>query len=273
MIEFEFLDGTKTNTDEFGLTVKEFEVEPLTLRHRFEQIEMLEGNIPMGSTHEQRRIMMSARLFLDDPNEFPLYRDWIQGVFARLQPCYITDPRQPFKRWLVIPEGTPEYEHRNYGRVVYVTLNWVTYGLPYAEAITTTLTPYEWGQGYFWGAGLEWGENQYSFSNTNRFIINNFGNVELDPRKHKEFRIVYKGASDGLTITNLTNQEVFVYNGVSGVDDEIVLDRIFTTKNGLNIVRDTNRRVITLAAGANEFILAGTSSPFEISFEFRPLFY
>lgn len=273
MIKFEFLNGEVIKTTGFQMKVRDFEVEPLTHRNRFEQIDMLSGNIPMGSTHEPRRIRMTGRLYLDEPDEFPLFRDWLQSVYARLEPYYVTDPRQPYKRWFVIPDGTPEYEHRNYGKVVFVTLTWITYGRPYAQGITTTATPYEWGQGYYWGAGLEWGENQYSFSDSNRFIINNFGNVKLDPREHEEFRIIYKGASDGLTITNLRNQTVFVYNGVSGVDDEIVLDRIFTTKNGLNVVRDTNRRVITLESGANEFILAGTSSPFSITFDFRPLYY
>ncbi|WP_180233361.1 phage tail domain-containing protein [Bacillus thuringiensis] len=273
MIEFRFLDGNIVNTDDFKLKVKDFFVEPLTNRNQFEQIDMLAGNIPMGSTHESRRIEMSGRLYLNEASEFGLYRDWIQRTFSRLEPYYITDAKQPYKRWYVLPEGTPTYEHVNYGKIVLVTLTWVTYGLPYAQSIATTSTIYEWGQGYFWGSGIEWGENQYSFSNTNRFIINNFGDVKIDPREHKEFRIIYKGASDGLRITNLRNQNVFLFNGVSGVDDEIVLERVFTTKNGLNVVRDTNHRVITLETGSNEFILAGTSSPFEITFDFRPLFY
>ncbi|WP_406682584.1 hypothetical protein [Shouchella clausii] len=51
-----------------------------------------------------------------------------------------------------------------------------------------------------------------------------------------------------------------------------MLDGVFARKNGDTIFGQTNRKVMTLAVGENEFQLAGTSGKFKIQFDFRFLY-
>ena len=56
---------------------------------------------------------------------------------------------------------------------------------------------------------------------------------------------------------NKTTGDVWQYMGTSNLNDEIVLEGIRSTKNGLSIFRDTNKRLITIAPGWNEFEIKG----------------
>ncbi|MEI2341601.1 phage tail family protein, partial [Priestia megaterium] len=87
--------------------------------------------------------------------------------------------------------------------------------------------------------------------NTNRFQVYNAG-VFLDPSK-LPLRILYKGESNNLTIKNKTTGDTFIYNGTSGPNDTIILDRIQHFKNNVNIFTYTNHKRISLATGWNDF--------------------
>ncbi|PFY57870.1 phage tail protein, partial [Bacillus toyonensis] len=45
--------------------------------------------------------------------------------------------------------------------------------------------------------------------------------------------------------------------------------QVRSTKNSLSIVRDTNKKVISLQTGINEFEIIGATGAFSISFDFR----
>src|SRR5690554_7861270 len=93
--------------------------------------------------------------------------------------------------------------------------------------------------------------------------------LPIYPRVH-DIKITFKGASDGLSITNTTTGDVFVHNGQTNANDTIELEGIRMLKNGESIFRDTNHRLITLETGYNDFVINGaTEGEFEIIFEFR----
>src|SRR5699024_1306520 len=70
-------------------------------------------------------------------------------------------------------------------------------------------------------------------------------------------KITYKGNSENLRIRNLTTGDEWAYNGTTNTSDVIVLEGIRSTKNGLSIFRQTNKRLLTLAPGWNEFEIVG----------------
>ncbi|PEP89090.1 hypothetical protein CN585_28785 [Bacillus toyonensis] len=103
---------------------------------------------------------------------------------------------------------------------------------------------------------------------TTSFRIYNTGDTKVDPR-HMPLRITFTGASENLKITNKTTKEEWMYTGITTDTDTIVIDQVRSTKNSLSIVRDTNKKVISLQTGRNEFEIIGATGAFSISFDCR----
>lgn len=264
-------DGTIITTQDVGFTVDEFVPSAPALRHAFANVIGADGNIDLGSELEPRTIRLSGYFESFTKDAFQLHRELLFRLFVDVRPIWITDSRFPYKKWRVKLDGEWSAERVRFHRVGEVSLTFVTVGPPYAHGVQTTASPYEWMQGHSWMGGISWGQEGYVFSDINRCVVHNMGDVTIDPREH-ECVVTYRGASENLHITNLRTNDVFVHHGVTGTDEEIKIDRVFTTRNGLNVVRETNYQLLTFEPGANEIILAGTSSPFEITFDFRPLF-
>lgn len=100
------------------------------------------------------------------------------------------------------------------------------------------------------------------------FEILNGGDIAINPR-YLSMIVSFKGASTNLKIKNLTTGDMWSYTGTTTVSDTIKLDGIRSTKNGLSIFRDSNRKLIALAPGWNEFVITGASGALEITFDFR----
>ncbi|MER2170703.1 MAG: phage tail domain-containing protein [Psychrobacillus psychrodurans] len=117
------------------------------------------------------------------------------------------------------------------------------------------------------GQGLTVEEPTYVHQ-TNSFKIFNVGDVPVDPRK-RDLKIIFKGASTNLKITNNTTGEVWQYTGSSTVNDTITLDGVRSFKNGASIFGQTNKKLISLLPGWNDFTITGASGSFLITFDFR----
>jgi hypothetical protein len=63
-----------------------------------------------------------------------------------------------------------------------------------------------------------------------------------------------------------------VYTGITGVNDTITLDGIRSLINGVSVFRQTNKKVLSIAPGWNDFEITGASE-FLISFDFRFYYY
>jgi hypothetical protein len=107
----------------------------------------------------------------------------------------------------------------------------------------------------------------YTF-NSRRFRVYNAGDFEVNPRE-KPLTITFKGASESLEIRNKTTGEAWNYTGTTNPYDTLTLDRVYARKNDTSIFNNTNRKVITLAKGWNDFVVNGASSTFELAFDFR----
>lgn len=262
-------DGTEISTEDIGFRLVKFEPSAPALRTFSDQIDSRPGLIDMGSTYEARSIEVEGTFYAFDAQSFPLYRDRIYESLTDTEPLYIIDSRQPWKRWEVKPNGSWGINQMNASAFGRASLSFQTNNLPFAESVPSTLEERVWkDNGWWWGMGISWDNYLYTFNTTN-FTLENFGNVPINPR-YMELVIKFSGASTNLKIRNATTGDTWQYFGTSGASDEIILNGIRSLKNDISIVRNTNLNPITLAAGANQFVLEGTGpGPFTVSFEFR----
>ncbi|QYG88356.1 phage tail family protein [Bacillus atrophaeus] len=259
------LDGTTYDLASLGITLKEFNPRSPSPIHSSESIEGAHGEVDLGTVYGPRIISCSFYMEAADLTDYHLMRDEVFALFDSRQAFYITDGYNPGKRWFV--KTNQEYsidQNRIYG---FFDVDFISFN-PFSESVGTTLNPFTFDSDLWQiGEGLTDEDYKYSFK-TNTFRIFNAGNVGVDPR---EFPLVitYKGASNKFTLTNKTTGDIFTYSGTTRAKDVLTLNRVQVKKNDVSIFGQTNRKVIRLEPGWNDFTLAGTSGSFEILFDFR----
>ena len=105
--------------------------------------------------------------------------------------------------------------------------------------------------------------------NSSAFLFKNEGNRLIDPRKQNETEITFKGASTNLTISNNTTGDVWRYNGSTTLSDIIKLKGVQAFKNDSSIFGQTNKKLLTIAVGNNDFTVSGASGDFELTISTR----
>jgi len=244
------LNGQMINLDELGIRTRDFIVHSPSYIHTFEEVEGMDGVIDLGTKTGPRQITCLFRFIADDWIDFGQNRDEIFNLFESKEPFYLIEKRNLFKRWLVKVADSYEIPQRNvFGNF---EINFVAIK-GYAESIgtSTMASTFEHLQ------ELPVTYTDYQDIYATKFKIYNPGQP-IDPRNINHYlKITYKGNSENLRIRNLTTGDEWAYNGVSNPEDVIVLEGIRSTKNGLSIFRQTNKRLITLAHGWNEFEIEG----------------
>ncbi|PEL75419.1 phage tail protein [Bacillus toyonensis] len=239
------LNGTVYDLDDMGIETRDFNPSAPSPKHSYEEMEGSHGEIDLGTVYGPRKINCSFYLKAADMLDYALFRDKVFNIFDSRQAFYIIDKRNPGKQWLV--KCASDYEidqQRVYG---FFDIEFKS-SSPFAESIGTTL-------------------DQFTYSTTT-FSIYNAGDTPLDPRR-MPLLITFKGASSKLKIKNKTTGDEWSYTGTTSTNDTIRLDQVRFTKNSLSIVRDTNKKLISLNVGFNYFEITGTTGAFSISFDFR----
>ncbi|WP_026592994.1 phage tail family protein [Bacillus sp. UNC437CL72CviS29] len=263
----ERLDGTRYDLEELGITTRDFLVSAPIYKHTTESIESRPGSIDLGTTYDVRKISCSFYLKAQNMDTYAIERDEVFHIFRSEEEFYLTDLRVPYKRWKVKCNDSFEMDQqRFYG---FFDVEFVA-SLPFAISTLNTLMPDfdVYAQDAHYGMGLDWSNELKYIHNVSYFNILNAGSVEVNPR-YIPLSIKFKGPSSNLSIKNITTGDVWSYNKTTSANDTILLAGVRSTKNSLSIFRDTNRKLITLAPGWNEFQLSGTTQPFEIQFDFN----
>lgn len=245
-------DGNLFNMKDYNLYVQRWNLPTPEINNESERLNTGEhGLIDMGTTYGGWEGAAECKLEAPIGVDFEFLTSEIKKILLSCDPFYISRDSIPESRRLVKCKNSFTFTRKgNTGKTV---LSFISYS-PYAESTYTT---------------LESGSNEYVY-NTNSFSVYNAGHAKIDPRGiHTPLLITFKGASDKLKIINKTTGDEWTYNGKTAVDDIIRLDRVRSTKNSLSIVRDTNKKVIRLNAGINEFEITGAIGAFSISFDFR----
>jgi hypothetical protein len=259
------LDGTAYNLKENGIRTKDIIISSPSYQHTTETVAGRPGAVDMGSNLAPRAITGEFRAMAVDVADYPLMRDEIFNIFRSDEPFYLIEKRNPGKRWLVKTTNAYQLDQRFvYGDFTVEMI--CNAGM--AESIGTTLSPLEWDSDLWqWGAGIPYDDYQYVHDERN-FTIYNAGTEVVDPR-YSDLKIkVIASALDYIEIENKTTGDVYRYNGNLTLDDTLLIDKLRSTKNGLSVFRDTNKRLIRLAPGGNEFEVRGAIIE-KISFDFR----
>lgn len=235
---------------------------------QYEKIDGSHGQIDLGGSFDARdNIRTKIIFYTKDIWDFYLFRDEIFKLFASQEPFYVITNRQPGKRWKVRVANTYEIEPQAFGQYGVFDIIFKS-ASPFCESVGTTLDDFTFDSGLWQiGQGLIAEDVQYKHK-TNLFRIHNAGDIEIDPRK-LPLVIRIRGATNGLTITNRTTGDVFKLNIPTAAGDTVELNRVRVFKNGNTVFTSTNRKVIRLAPGWNDFIVSGISGAFQIEFDFR----
>lgn len=262
------MNGETINLDELGIRTKDFIIGSPAPEHNTDKVLDLPGVVDLGSTLGSRIITCVFKFHSIDYIDFGFIRDEIFRLFKGVEPFYLIEKRNPGKRWLVktadaysIPQ-TFVYGDFEVGFNAFSGM---------AESLGKSLDPQTF-DAELWqiGQGLLLEDIEYDFS-ADTFEVYNAGDETVDPRNHNmEIMIAVKAAAASfIEIINKTTDETYRYEGKLTKNDTLRLDGIRSTKNSLSVFRDTNRKLITLAPGFNEFQVKGTSSIESIAFDFR----
>lgn len=255
------LNNEEIDLTEYGLLGLKLTIPSPSYEVTRETIDGRPGAIPLGRKLSPRELTAEFFVTAEDYDGSLLLRDEIYELFSKGNQFYIGEVKQPDKRWFVecSESWTPE-RINSYTLQISVPL---TAEKGMAESVKNTLDPTLFSA-QLTGPGSR--EIKYKHTETSFEIFND--GQPINPRYH-DLVVTYKGASTNLTIKNLTTDEEWSFTGTSNSSDSIVLEGVRSTKNGLSIFRDTNKKLITLSSGWNEFQLIGTSGSFEVTFDFK----
>ncbi|HHY72706.1 MAG TPA: phage tail family protein [Bacillus bacterium] len=259
------LVGNRYNLEEYGIKSLGLIISSPNPIHNTEKIEGRHGHIDMGTTFEGRSLKGRFMLKAKDRLDYLLLRDEIFGLFDGRKFFYLIETDQPKRRWKVKTASAYDIE-RITSRVGQFEIQFIS-PLPFAESFGTTLAPFDFNN-ELWavGQGVISEDLKYVY-NTPNFSIYNGSDVEIDPRE-LPLLITFKGASSNLKITNKTTGDGWKLAGTTNASDVIALNGVKSLKNGVSIFGNTNRKILSLAKGFNNFTIEGASN-FEIKFDFR----
>ena len=156
------------------------------------------------------------------------------------------------------------------------TVEFETTESPYFETIYTTLELHDSGysataEKYGLVDNINDEKVKYRFTENN-FTVYNAGNVTIEPESmYISILFFYCSIPNGkMTVKNLTTGDVLEVNRTTN-RSHIRQDRLVVTVAGVNSFRDTNKRLISLAPGDNEFEITGATYD-EARFNFKYLY-
>lgn len=270
MLTVERKNGQKYKLDKrLGIRVIDFVVESPAPRTTISEIDGMDGHRDLGTTYAGRVLHAKLKMTVPEIYEFALIRNEIFRIFDSREEFYLISEEEPRKRWRVKYDSPFTLGRKN---LLNAEVE-ITFRSPsaYSESIGSLLDPFTFDV-ELWQFGMNIPLEDFGYThNTRHFSIWNLGDKVINPR-HDMLQIFYKGISNNLSIYNLTTGDSWKYSGASQSGDTIMLDGVFSRKNGVSIFGQTNRKLISLAPGENKFSLTGTGEHFQIGFDFRFLF-
>ena len=299
MAIIEKLDGSRYDLTKYGIPL--LKVNPVDIIYDSENVRGRPGRNRTDRYHGVRKLQLTMWLNANSETETIFLRDELAAILDDVEDFYIYEqvskgyefelPGETsfkmsidqlqwhphmYKRWRVERINNDGIEWNGYrGKRV---IEFETSNLPYAETPFTSLDVQSMGQSWLdgrlaWQLGIaDWNNGLPSYTFTsNAFTVKNGGNVKVDPRC-MPLKITLEGTfGSSVTIRNNTTGEVFTYNGPLTASDTLVLDGVSFLKNGAHITGSTNKKLVSLAKGNNNFSITGGTVA-SISFEF-PFYY
>lgn len=260
----EVIDVTKNDVHWLSHVIPSIDVE-----HNIEDVDGRDGGVILNTVFKQRTILVRLLYEVMDIQDFYLLRDEMNSLLVAKQSFYVTFKEEPYRRWKVRLaqqfEMTPNPDMEAY------EFQLLTDNI-FGESIATTRTPREWDVDLWaWDGALNWDEEDSFIHNTNNFTIKNLGTAPINP-KQSELEIIVKGNfASNFTLRNKTTGDTYILNRGLSNSDTLIINRVNSFVNETSVFGQTNKRLINLAVGVNEFEVSGGQIE-SIEFNFRFLF-
>lgn len=238
-------DGQEINLSSLGLTGLKLGISSPSYRTITKEIDGHVGVIVVDRVLNPRSLTAEFISKANDYVESLALRDKLYGWLGNGRKFYVSDTNIPMRRWNVYLESwTPDRIDVKHHR----------FDIPlFAESGTSESTTMI--------------KKKYTSTN---FKFNNRGNQLINPRYHSDIEIEFSGNSSNLIIKNVTNGDVWSWTGETVDGDTILLKGIRSLKNNMSIFGQTNKKLITLNSGWNEFEILGVSEgDFELTIRTR----
>lgn len=227
-----------------GIWVEDVKIPAVIPEHYSETVEDLDGSIFLSTYLKERPITAYLQFEILDGTTITTYSRHLSGLFNPKEQYYLVMDEDPSIRYSVRISNGHEIDELSCEdgkfEIEFIMFN------PLRESINLV-------------------KKSFTISS---FNFKNGGNQLIDMTKQNETEITFKGASTNLTITNKTTGDVWMYNDSTSASDVIKLKGIQAFKNNTSIFGQTNKKLLTLAVGNNEFEVTG-STDFELTISTR----
>ena len=265
----ELQDNTRIDLNNYGVKRLFHYIPSLSLSHRTQTIEG-RGDMVVSSEYKQRNIRATLLFIVENIYKYYALRDELNALFARNEAFYITFKREQWKRYKVRLASQLNVDpaiHMNSFDVDFLMDE------KYAESTDTSLDLQKNGaqSNLLQGLGITT-NTAYNYTfNTANFVVKNIGNALVDPRE-AQLDITIKGVFQSqVKMTNQTTGDVFIFTGALTANDTLKLTGVRTLKNNVSALKSTNKKLITLNPGENNFLIEGGTVT-SIVFDFRFLY-
>ena len=253
------LDGQTHSFKDLGFRTVDFVVSSPSFSYEERMINSVTGIVPTETTRQPREISVTFSVMADDWIDFAMLRQKMFDVVSN-NPIYLIEERKQGEMWECRVKDP--YVLRQLNTFSVFTIDFVCFSGTSMSVGTTAEDSTFSALSYY---DLPTTIDDYQDIKKVAFRIYNPG-LAIDPRNRNSlFKIVYKGASNRFGITNLTTGDAFVYEGSTGENDTLTLDGINSFKNDTSIFLDTNKQLISLTHGWNEFVLHGVPGATELN--------
>ncbi|MEX5935979.1 phage tail domain-containing protein [Mammaliicoccus sciuri] len=295
-VEIKKKDGSTYRLSDYGV-VYDFIVGSIELESFSDRLEGRAGMVDYGADYARRTITVPMKFKHETMHEYAHLRDEVYDILVDTDGYYIREMRRPKRleyefvdfgkapKWKLQTDDTYVNGKQYFVRISNtlepeqlfnggeIEIEFETVGLPFAKTIYTSGDFDK--QGYAAVAskfGLAEGINQnyvkYTFTNDS-FNVYNHGQVAIDPR-YMELKIVIRGltTTGNFEVKNNKTGEAFRYTSAA-TSRTITIDGAIVKDGALNVLRDTNRRFVSIDRGLNAFkVSGGTFTSIEFIFPF-----
>ena len=293
-------NGQKFRLSDYGV-VQDFVVNSIDRSVTRESVDGRKGSVDYGTNIGDRSISVPMIFKASDLHDYAHLRDELFGILDDDEPFYIREMRRKeYLQYEFVDFGQSptwsngvenEYVNGKQYKVRLdsnispeqwddkpngdITIEFVTSGLPYAETTYTTLELHDSGyahsaEKYGLVDNIDDEKVKYRFTESN-FTVYNAGNVTVEPESMELVIQISNASTTGtLSLKNITTGEEFrLTKNLS--ERHISLRGMNILDGTVNTFRDSNRKLISLVPGDNQFEITGATFS-QVWFEFRFLY-
>ncbi|MDS3887028.1 phage tail family protein [Staphylococcus hominis] len=242
-----------------GVTPLDFLVSAIEKERYIETVNGIPGNVNYGFDYKEREVTLNFWLrHYHGEHDQKLLRSELYAMLDSQPYFYVSDDKLPTRALKLAIDEPYLPERINGSNISTLEIKCQIIDLPFWQTKYTTQDIETNGyEAVIEKFGLADGINidypRYTFTES-EFSLWNGGNVDIDPRNIELLIQFYNLKTEGtFTITNLTTGEKHVLNKPFSGNHYLLSNAKAINASGVNYLRDTNRKFISLAKGLNKF--------------------